>query len=152
MSLYEDAMNELIFDYDEDEDGVTISAIKNRETLGKIVIVMIFDAYREFEDAIEDPDIDFDDNDYNKLFPNDRFTKIEHLDVEDKAKGTGIGKALMQKSIAYARSEGDNIMYLNASPMGFKGLRINDLVGFYKSFGFQTLIDSGHNVEMFMNI
>ena len=67
MSLYEDAMNELIFDYDEDEDRVTISAIKNRETLGKIVLEMVFDAYREFEDAIEDPEIDFNDDDFNKM-------------------------------------------------------------------------------------
>jgi GNAT superfamily N-acetyltransferase len=152
LSLYEDAMNELIFDYDEDEDRVTISAIKNRETLGKIVLEMVFDAYREFEDAIEDPEIDFNDDDFNKIFPNERFTKIEHLDVIDKAKGSGIAKALMQKAISYARSNGDNVMYLNASPMGFKGLNIQDLTGFYKTFGFQTLIDSGHNVEMFMNI
>jgi hypothetical protein len=58
----------------------------------------------------------------------------------------------MERAISYARSKGETVMYLNASPMGFSGLNVNDLSGFYNAFGFQTLIDSGHNVEMFANI
>ena len=150
MSLYEDAMNELIFDYDVDDERVTISAFKNKKLVGKLDLVFIFDAYHEFEDVIADGELD--EQDIVKIFPNNTFAMIEHLSVVDGEMGKGYTKQLMNTSMDYARSKGETVMYLNASPMGFKGLRINDLVGFYKSFGFQSLIDSGHNVEMFMNI
>lgn len=150
--LYEDIMNEPQFDIDVDEDRVIISVLRNRNTMGRIVLEHIFDAYNEFEEIIEDPEYDFDYDDYVKTFPNDRYTIIEHLEVVDGERGKGYAKLLMTKAINYAKSKGENVMYLNASPMGFSGLNINDLVGFYKSFGFQTLIDSGHNVEMIMNI
>ena len=143
-------MGELIFNTTVDEDRVTINAIKDKKIVGNIVLEFIMDAYREFEDVIEDGDMTEDE--YNAIFPNDRFAKIEHLDVIDGEKGNGYAKQLMQKAMAYARSNGESVMYLNASPMGFKGLNINDLTGFYNTFGFQTLIDSGHNVEMFANI
>ena len=148
--IFEEVMNELIFNTKVDEDRVTISAIKDKKIVGKVVLEFVFDAYREFEDAIEDGDMT--DNEYTAIFPNDRFAKIEYLGVEDGEKGKGYAKQLMQKAINTAREKGENVMYLNASPMGFTGLNINDLTGFYETFGFQKLIDSGHNVEMFANI
>ena len=149
-NIFEEVMNELIFNTEVDEDRVTISAIKNKKIVGKVVLEFVFDAYREFEDVIEDGDMT--DNEYTAIFPNDRFAKIEYLGVEDGEKGKGYAKQLMQKAINTAREKGENVMYLNASPMGFTGLNINDLRGFYETFGFQKLIDSGHNVEMFANI
>lgn len=143
-------MGELIFNTTVDEDRVTINAIKDKKIVGKIVLEFIMDAYREFEDVIEDGEMTEDE--YNAIFPNDRFAKVEHLDVIDGEKGNGYAKQLMQRAMAYARSNGESVMYLNASPMGFTGLNINDLTGFYNTFGFQTLIDSGHNVEMFANL
>ena len=150
INIYEEVMNELIFNTEVDEDRVTISAIKDRKIVGKVVIEFVFDAYREFEDAIENGDMT--DDDYNAIFPNDRFAQIEYLNVVDGEKGKGYAKILMQKAINTAREKGENVMYLNASPMGLSGLNINDLSGFYETFGFQKLIDSGHNVEMFANI
>lgn len=152
MSLYEGVMNELIFDYNEDEDGdrVTISAIKNGNVVGRVIIGFIFDAYREFEDLIESGE--FTEKEYYKIFPNDTFAQIEYLDVVDNEKGKGYAKQLMETAMNHIKSKGESVVYLNASPMGFTGLNINNLVGFYKSFGFQELVDSGHNVEMFKNI
>ena len=143
-------MGELIFNTTVDEDRVTINAIKDNNIVGNIVIEFVFDAYREFEDVIEKGEMS--DDEYDTIFPNDRFAKIEHLDVIDGEKGNGYAKQLMQRAMDYARSNGESVMYLNASPMGFTGLNINDLTGFYNTFGFQTLIDSGHNVEMFKNL
>jgi GNAT superfamily N-acetyltransferase len=150
MNIYEDVMNELVFSTVVDEDSVTINAIKNKQIVGKIVIERVFDAYREFIDVIEKGEMT--DDEYNAIFPNDTFTKIEYLNVVDGEKGNGYAKQLMERAISYARSKGETVMYLNASPMGFSGLNVNDLSGFYNAFGFQTLIDSGHNVEMFANI
>ena len=143
-------MGEVRFTFDVDEDRVTINAIKGKEIVGNIVLEFIIDAYREFEDVIEKGDMTEDE--YDAIFPNDRFAKVEYLKVIDGEKGNGYAKQLMIKAMGYARSKGETVMYLNASPMGFTGLNINDLTGFYNTFGFQTLIDSGHNVEMFANL
>ena len=140
MNIYEDVMNELVFSTVVDEDSVTINAIKNKQIVGKIVIERVFDAYREFIDVIEKGEMT--DDEYNAIFPNDTFTKIEYLNVVDGEKGNGYAKQLMDRAISYARSKGETVMYLNASPMGFSGLNVNDLSGFYNAFGFQTLIDS----------
>ncbi len=148
--LFEAVIREPLFDYDVDEDRVIISAIQDNRVVGKIILEFVFDAYREFEDVIEKGEMT--DDEYNAVFPNDRFAKIEYLNVIDGEKGNGYAKQLMVKAIVYARSKGENVIYLNASPIGHTGLHINDLTGFYNTFGFQTLIDSGHNVEMFANI
>jgi len=150
MDIYEEVMGEVQYTYETDEDSVTINAIKDRTLIGEVVVEFVFDAYREFEDVIEKGEMT--DDEYDSIFPNDRFAKLEYLNVIDGEKGKGYAKQLMHKAIAYARSKGETVMYLNASPMGFSGLNINDLTGFYNTFGFQTLIDSGHNVEMFANI
>lgn len=143
-------MNEIQYTYTVDDDNVTINAIKNRAIVGKISIEFVVDAYREFEDVIETGDMT--EEEYNSIFPNDSFVKIDYLNIEDGEKGKGYAKELMKKAISYAKEHGGKVMYLNASPMGHTGLNINDLSGFYNSFGFQTLIDSGHNIEMYANI
>jgi GNAT superfamily N-acetyltransferase len=150
MKIFEEVLGDIQFTTDVDDDNVTINAIKNRNIIGKISFEFVFDAYREFEDLIEKGEMT--DQEYESIFPNDRFVKIDYLNVIDGEKGKGYAKQLMQKAISYAKEHGETVMYLNASPMGFSGLNINDLTGFYNTFGFQTLVDSGHNVEMYANI
>jgi hypothetical protein len=36
-------------------------------------------------------------------------------------------------------------IYLNASPMGFSGLNLEDLTNFYKKFGFSVFKKQGNN-------
>jgi len=43
-------------------------------------------------------------------------------------------------------------IYLNASPMGFKGLQLDDLVKFYEHFGFKEILHQGHNVQMLLSL
>ena len=148
--LFEDVMNGLFFDYTTDEERTTIKALKDRKIVGEVIIVFIIDGYREFENP--DGTEALSPEDYNKIFPNDRYAKIEHLEVVDDERGQGYATELLDKARSLAKTEGEKVLYLNASPMGFKGLQLNDLVGFYKSYGFEKLIDSGNNVEMFMNI
>lgn len=150
IKIFEEVLGELRFTIDVDDDNVTINAIKDRNIIGKISIEFVFDAYSQFEDVIESGEIT--EEEYDKIFPDDRFVEIAYLNIEDSEKRKGYAKILMKRAIEYARSQGESVMYLNASPMGFSGLRINDLTGFYNTFGFQTLVDSGHNVEMYAKI
>lgn len=150
IKIFEEVLGDIQFTTDVVDDYVTINAIKNRTVIGKISIEFVFDAYREFEDLIHKGEMT--DQEYESIFTNDRFVKIDYLNVIDSEKGKGYAKQLMEKAISYAKEHGETVMYLNASPMGFKGLNINDLTGFYNRFGFQTLVDSGHNVEMYANI
>lgn len=150
INIFEEVMNEVQYTYTVVDDNVTINAIKNRNMIGKISFEFIFDAYREFEDLIQRGEMT--DQEYETIFPNDRFVKIDYLNIIDGEKGKGYAKELMKKAIAYAKEHGERVLYLNASPMGFSGLNINDLTGFYNTFGFQTLVDSGKNVEMYANI
>jgi len=43
-------------------------------------------------------------------------------------------------------------LYLNASPMGSKryGLNLEDLTGFYESFGFEVFLQQGNNNLMIL--
>ena len=150
LHIFESVMDELFFTYETDEDIVTIKALKNREVVGKVVLEFVVNGYREFED--QDGTEALSPEDYDKIFPNDSYVKIESLDVIDDEKGKGYAKQLLDKARSQAKKDGEKVMYLNASPKGFTGLSLNDLVGFYKAYGFEVLIDSGNNVEMFMNI
>ena len=149
-NLYEEAMSEVYIDFDYDEDGVEIKALKDRKTVGYIDMKYIIDAHKEFEDVIERGE--FSEEDYIKLFPNDRFAEIDILEVINDERGRGYAKMLVQNAISEAKKEGYKVMYLNASPMGDSGMGIDELVGFYKSFGFETFIKTEHNEEMFLNI
>ena len=76
--------------------------------------------------------------------------KIEHIKIEDDFKGKGYAKLLMKKAIEIAEEKGLMPLYLNASPMGNKGLNINDLTAFYESFGFEIFLEQGNNNLMIL--
>lgn len=153
--LFEEVLSkttDVMFNYETDDEWTTIMALLNGKEVGKVVIEFVMDGYREFEDIINDPNNDFTDQDYDKIFPNDRFAEIEYLYVDEEFRGSGIARKLLDKAKSYAKKEGENVLYLNASPMGVRTLNLMDLVGFYKSYGFQEMIVEPNNVEMFMNI
>ena len=127
---------------DIDEDRVKIYAKLNNKNIGSISMEVLFDAYQyEFDDV-------FDEDSFYDIYPDDNIVKIEHIKVNDDYKNTGIGSELMRRGIGFMRKSGYNQFYLNASPMGFSGLNISDLVKFYKKFGFKVLLNQGHNVLM----
>lgn len=142
-SIYEELLNKTThFDINQDEDRVTITAVFNGNIIGSVILEFVMSGYWEFEDEM-------DEDRYDEIFPDDRFVKIEYLEIDDEYKKQGFAKQLMNKAIEYSKQMGENVMYLNASPMGYSGLNINDLVGFYKSFGFKIIIDDySENKEM----
>ena len=128
-----------------DEDRTTITAFINNKKVGSLSMEILFDAYQyEFEDV-------FDEYTFDDLYPDSKIVQIEHIEVDDNYKKSGIGSELMKRGIGLMKKNGYKQFYLNASPMGFKGLGTIDLVDFYKKFGFKELLNQGHNVLMGVN-
>lgn len=115
------------------EDGFEIKALVDGEEAGSIYVVEKYDAFSDFEGYLTDEQ-------YDTIFKeNDSFFEIQHLEVDDYFKGEGIAGFLMNEAISKIKESGADIVYLNASPMGFTGLGIFDLVKFYEKFGFRAI-------------
>jgi len=128
-------VNNITYKKSVDEDRTIITAYINNKYVGSLSMELLFGGYTyEFEDV-------FDEDTFNKLYPDNEIIKIEHIEIDDNYKNSGVGSELMKKN-------GYNQFYLNASPMGFKGLSIIDLVNFYKRFGFKELLNQRNNVLM----
>jgi len=135
-------VNNITYKKSVDEDRTTITAFINNKKVGSLSMEVLFDAYQyEFDDV-------FDEDTFEELYPNSKIVKIEHIEVDDNYKNYGIGSELMKRGMELMKNNGYNQFYLNASPMGFKGLGTMDLVKFYKKFGFKELLNQGHNVLM----
>jgi GNAT superfamily N-acetyltransferase len=125
-----------------DEDRTIITAYINNNKVGSLSMEILFDAYQyEFEDV-------FDEETFDEIYPDSEIVKIEHIEVDDNYKNSGIGSELMKRGMELMKKNGYNQFYLNASPMGFKGLGTMGLVEFYKKFGFKELLNQGNNVLM----
>ena len=133
------------FEIEENEDGdrITISL----KGIGEVILVQTSPEYEFTEDIDEDTLEELNVSD------GDMIGKIEHLEVNDKFKGKGYAKSLMNKAIEIAEEYGWMPLYLNASPMGSKryGLNIEDLTGFYETFGFKVFLEQGNNNLMLLN-
>ena len=142
-----DKISFLVDDSDiENSDSITIEGVINNDVFGHITISFTVNGYWKFEDEMSEEK-------YDKLFPDDSFATIEVLEVNDNYKGHGLAKELMKKGLDYIKESGENIVYLNASPMGYRGLSIQPLVNFYKSFGFEIIVDDyNENKEMILKI
>ena len=137
-----ESVNNITYKKSVDEDRTTITAYINNDKVGSLSMEILFDAYYyEFDDV-------FDEDTFEELYPNSEIVKIEHIEIDDNYKNSGIGSELMKRGMELMKKNGYNQFYLNASPMGFKGLGTMDLVEFYKKFGFKELLSQGHNVLM----
>jgi len=112
--------------------------------VGKVILVMTYPEY-EFMD-----DIGEDGLEELGIEEGEIIGKIEHIEINDKYKGQGYAKLLMNKAIEIAEEKGLMPLYLNASPMGSRGLNIDDLTAFYESFGFQVFLEQGNNNLMIL--
>lgn len=139
--------NDIKFDFITDPtdiDRKIISVLFDNESIGKLSFLILNDAYQyEFSD-------DFSEDDFYDIFPDDTTTiiKIEHIEIDDEFKNLGIASQLMEYSIEWMKKKGYSQFYLNASPMGFSGLRLKTLVKFYEKFGFKSILNQGNNVQM----
>ena len=124
------------------EDEYTTISIPN---IGKVIIVETTPGYEFLEDIGEDKLSEMG------LAEDDLIGKIEHLEIKDFYKGQGYAKLLMEEAIKFARKNSLMPLYLNASPIGYKGLDSTELTNFYKKFGFTVFLDQGHNKLMILD-
>lgn len=142
MGILNESINNITYKKSVDEDRTTITAYINNNKAGSLSMEVLVDSYQyEFDDV-------FDEDTFEELYPNIEIVKIEHIEVDDNYKNSGIGSELMKRGMKLMKKNGYNQFYLNASPMGFTGLKTMDLVEFYKEFGFIELLNQGHNVLM----
>jgi len=57
----------------------------------------------------------------------------------------------MEEGIKQAKKKGWENLYLNASPMGFRGLDLDSLTKFYEKFGFKVIKYDKNNNLMLLN-
>ena len=129
----------------ENEDTFSISAIYKGKEIGHIVMDVMTDAYWYFADEMSVEE-------YNDLFIDDEFVRIGHIKTEENARGEKIGKELMKRGLNRIKRMKYDTVYLNASPTDSNGLPLNDLVDFYKSFGFRPFLNQGGNVQMILDL
>ena len=131
------------FDIDDDEEERVTISIKG---IGKVILAVTYPEYEFLEDIGEDGLEELG------VEEGDMIGKIEHLEIEDKYKGQGYAKLLMNKAIEVAKEKGLMPLYLNASPMGSKryGLDLYDLTSFYESLGFEVFLEQGNNNLMIL--
>ncbi len=128
------------------DDELSYEAVYEGEVIGKVLMDVIYNLEEYFEG-------DFSEEDVESLFQDDKVFIIEWLEVpDDYYKGAGVGRALMNKAIEFAKKKGYNQIYLNASPVGNQGLNTKDLTRWYGTFGFKPILDQGHNVQMLLNM
>jgi predicted GNAT family N-acyltransferase len=128
----------------EDEDTFSISAMYKGNEIGHIVMDVMTDAYWYFADEMSEEE-------YNDLFVDDAFVRIGDVKIQKGARGEKIGKELMKRGLNKIKRMGYDTVYLNASPTDSDGLPLNDLVNFYKSFGFKPFLNQGNNVQMILD-
>src|ERR1035437_260083 len=132
------------------EDEWTISAFYDGEIAGRIAVGELTNMFWKFE-------TDFSEDKYDKMFPHDSCAEIIWLQIYNDGdrsfRGEGIAKKLINIAINKIKKKGFDRIYLNASPIKIeKGLDLNDLVGFYKSFGFKEILHQGTNVQMLLSL
>jgi ribosomal protein S18 acetylase RimI-like enzyme len=146
--LYEEMMKGLHFHHDENDERMDITLMDNEEIIGSVTVIHVMQGYMEFEDVM-------DEDTYYNLFGDDDFYQIEHLEVKPEYTGGGYGQLLMQKAIDFVKGREGRSIYLNASPMSHKGLDLDNLVAFYKKFGFEIIPELDkwpHNKEMLLRL
>jgi ribosomal protein S18 acetylase RimI-like enzyme/predicted nucleotidyltransferase len=129
-----------------DEDTFYILAKAKGLEVGYIICDEMVNAYYYF-------DGDISQDEYDEIFPEDKFVRINWLKVVDGHRGQGIAKFLIQKAIDKIKSLGYSQVFLNASPVNDgSNLPLNDLVALYESFGFKTFKHQGGNALMVLNL
>lgn len=141
-SFLNENSNKIVYKKTIDEDRTIITSYIDGVKVGSLAMEILFHAYEhEFEDVI-------DEDMFDEMYPGGEIVKIDHIEIDDNYKSSGIGSELMRRGMEMMKKKGYNQFYLNASPMGFRGLRTADLVEFYKKFGFKEFLNQGHNVLM----
>lgn len=111
-----------------------------------------------FEEKIFDEDYfkrcGWSNNDMSMVFANeDKYVSINTVIVKPNFRRMGIAKNLMNLTMQKIKELGYNIVYLCAYPMGTgKKTTTQELIDFYKSYGFKVVLQDDHGAEMYTKL
>jgi len=128
----------------EDEDGDRINVVLYNTNESDIIGKLTYETIWNGLDMIGL----MDEDEYYKIFPDDEYIKIEHLEVKPKYANKGFAKIIMFEALKNIEKTKFNRIYLNASPMGMR-IPLQELIEFYESFGFIVFNRQGRNAEMY---
>jgi predicted acetyltransferase len=127
-----------------DEDRIKYIIKNNGVIMSELVTELLFDSYEyEFSDFMSEEKFD-------EYYPKEIVVKIDYIKTETDYLRNGAATKLMEYMLENMKENGYSQFFLNASPMGFD-IDTDSLVNFYKKFGFEILLDQGHNVLMGKN-
>ena len=136
--------NDEIIRESDGEDRIKYIIKNDNDVISELVVELLFDSYQyEFSDFMSE-------NDFDNYYPKEIIVKIEYVKTKPNYLRTGIATKLMRYMLKNMKENGYSQFFLNASPMGFD-IDVENLVNFYKKFGFEILLDQGHNVLMGKN-
>ena len=81
---------------------------------------------------------------YDDLFEDIPFVILEHIKVDKYFQKSGLGSELMNRALELISKMGIKLIVLNASPLG-DDISLDNLVSFYKKFGFKIFRKQGKN-------
>jgi len=130
-------------EYDDEDQVVSVTASISGEKIGEASAYIMYDQYvrQDLSDVIDEDECD-------RLFPDDLTGSISHVKVDKNYLRQGIAKHMMQDLMIELRKRNLRYFYLNASTMDTYGATLEQLVEFYKQFGFRELVDQGNNMIM----
>lgn len=139
------------FDTVDDEVGwdKTNIVITNEEgkDVGYAVVDFKMDSDEYVTSSYEDPDAEYIDPDMGRHFPHGNAAKLNHIEISQDFRGDRVnryGSQLMNAILQRCKDKGVKTIFLNATPVGPEPrISIEDLLKFYRKFGFEVIKIAG---------
>ena len=97
--------------------------------------------------SYEDPDAEYVDPDLGRHFPHGNAAKLNHIEIFQDFRGDRVnryGSQLMNAILQRCKEKGIKTIFLNATPIGPEPrISIDDLLKFYRKFGFEVVKIAG---------
>ena len=134
-----------IIPLNEEDESIQVIAKHNNKQIGKLYMELETNMYWYFED-------DFTEDEYDEMFPDDELVNLQSVDVIDEYKNQGISRELINRGLEECKKLNIKRVYLNACPIGTRGLNLRRLLEYYKTFGFEEILDQSNNVQMVLKL
>lgn len=139
------------FDVVDDEVGwdKTNIVITNEEgkDVGYAVVNFKMDSEDYVTSSYEDPDAEYVDPDLGRHFPHGNAAKLNHIEIKQEFRADRVnryGSQLMNAILQRCKEKGVKTIFLNATPVGPEPrITIDDLLKFYRKFGFEVIKIAG---------
>lgn len=115
--------------------------------VGYAVVDFLMDSDEYVTNSYEDPDAEYVDPDLGRHFPHGNVAKLNHIEIYQDFRGDKVnryGSQLMNAILQRCKEKGIKTIFLNATPVGPEPrITIEDLLKFYRRFGFEVIKIAG---------